>query len=249
MPEDTPLRRISRIALLIPLSIAGVCGCAQMKTSTTARTGAEQLLISNSVDQALNKVDWTSLRGKSVFIEEKYIDCVDKAYIIGSVRHRVATAGAKLAAAADKSDLVLEVRSGGVGTDISDAFVGIPAVSVPGFLTLPDIRFVTHQLETGTAKIGLIAYDAKTHKVLGDGGVSLAKSDNSNWYVFGTGPYQTGTIPKEVDRATTGAGQVPRTQVPDLVSFRSADEADPTPGGHVSNVSGTANPSESTIHQ
>jgi hypothetical protein len=249
MLEDTPLRQSARLALLIALSIAGVCGCAQMKTSTTARTGAEQLLISNSVDQALNKVDWTSLRGKSVFIEEKYIDCVDKAYIIGSVRHRVATAGAKLAAAADKSDLVLEVRSGGVGTDISDAFVGIPAVSVPGFLTLPDIRFVTHQLETGTAKIGLIAYDAKTHKVLGDGGVSLAKSDNSNWYVFGTGPYQTGTIPKEVDRATTGAGQVPRTQVPDLVSFRSADEADPTPGGHVSNVSGTANPSESTMHQ
>jgi hypothetical protein len=241
------------MALLIPLTIAGICavicGCAQMKTSTTARTAAEQLLISNSVDQALNKVDWTPLHGKSVFIEEKYVDCVDKAYIIGSVRHRVATAGAKLAAAADKSDIVLEVRSGGVGTDISDAFVGIPAITVPGFLTLPDIRFVTHQLETGTAKIGLIAYDAKTHKVLGDGGVSLAKSDNSNWYVFGTGPYQTGTIPKEVDRSTTGAGQVPRTQVPDLVSFRSTDEADPAPGGRVSNVSGTANPSESPVRQ
>ena len=202
-------RQSSRVAPLIVFYIAGVCsiaaGCAQMKTSTTARTGAEQLLISNSVDQALNQVDWTPLNSKSVFVEEKYIDCVDKAYIIGSARHRVATAGGKLAAAADKSDLVLEVRSGGVGTDISDAFVGIPAITVPGFLTLPDIRFVTHQLETGTAKIGLIAYDAKTRKVLGDGGTSLAKSDNSNWYVFGTGPYQTGTIPKEVTRSTTGA--------------------------------------------
>src|ERR1700733_2650908 len=174
MPENTHLRASSCLALLILLSIAGICGCAQMKTATTARTGAEQLLISNSVDQALNKVDWTPFHGKSVFIEEKYVDCVDKAYVIGSIRHRVATAGGKLAAAADKSDIVVEVRSGGVGTDISDAFVGIPAVTVPGFLTLPDIRFVTHQLETGTAKIGLIAYDAKTRKVLGDGGMSLA---------------------------------------------------------------------------
>ncbi len=249
MPENTNLRHSSRLALLIPLSIAGICGCAQMKTSTTARTGAEQLLISNSVDQALNKVDWTPFHGKSVFVEEKYIDCVDKAYVIGSIRHRVATAGAKLAAAADKSDIVLEVRSGGVGTDISDAFVGIPAVTVPGFLTLPDIRFVTHQLETGTAKIGLIAYDAKTRKVLGDGGMSLAKSDNSNWYVFGTGPYQTGTIPKEVTRSTTGVDQFPRTQVPDLVSFRDNVEADATSGNKVSPVSGTANPLESAIRQ
>jgi hypothetical protein len=232
---------------LISLCIAGICGCAQMKTSTTARTGAEQLLISNSVDQALNKVDWTPFRGKSIFVEEKYIDCVDKAYVIGSVRHRVATAGGKLAAAADKSDIVLEVRSGGVGTDISDAFVGVPAVTVPGFVTLPDIRFVTHQLETGTAKIGLIAYDAKTRKVLGDGGTSLAKSDNSNWYVFGTGPYQTGTIPKEVTRSTTGVDQFPRAEVPDLVSFRDAAEAD-TPG-KVSPVSGTASPLQSPMHQ
>ncbi len=237
------------MALLILLSIAGVCGCAQMKTSTTARTGAEQLLISNSVDQALNKVDWTPFHGKSVFVEEKYIDCVDKAYIIGSIRHRVAAAGGKLAAAADKSDIVVEARSGGVGTDISDAFVGIPAVTVPGFLTLPDIRFVTHQLETGTAKIGLIAYDAKTRKVLGDGGTSLAKSDNSNWYVFGTGPYQTGTIPKEVTRSTTGADQFPRTAVPDLVSFRDTVEADATSGNKVSPVSGTANPLEPSIRQ
>ncbi len=218
-----------------------------MKTSTTARTAAEQLLISNSVDQSLNKVDWTPFHGKSVFVEEKYIDCVDKAYVIGSIRHRVATAGAKLAAAADKSDIILEVRSGGVGTDISDAFVGIPAVTVPGFLTLPDIRFVTHQLETGTAKIGLIAYDAKTRKVLGDGGMSLAKSDNSNWYVFGTGPYQTGTIPKEVTHSTTGANQFPRAEVPDLVSFREAAEADPTAGNKVSPVSGTATSVESPI--
>jgi len=220
-----------------------------MKTSTTARTGAEPLLISNSVDQALNKVDWTPFHGKSVFVEEKYIECVDKAYVIGSIRHRVATAGAKLAPAADKSDIVLEVRSGGVGTDISDAFVGIPAVTVPGFLTLPDIRFVTHQLETGTAKIGLIAYDAKTRKVLGDGGMSLAKSDNSNWYVFGTGPYQTGTIPKEVTRSTTGVDQFPRTQVPDLVSFRDTVGADAIPGDKVSPVSGTTNPLESPIRQ
>lgn len=232
MSQESPLRQAVRIALLMELVLTTLTGCAQMKTSTTARTGAEQLLISNSVDHALNKVDFTALQGKSVFVEEKYIDCVDKAYILGSIRHRVAFAGAELAAAADKADIVIEVRSGGVGTDISDTFVGIPAISVPGFLTFPDVRFVTHQLETGTAKIGLVAYDAKSRKVLGGGGVSLAKSDNNNWYVFGTGPYQTGTITKEITHSTTGANQFERMEVPDLVSFRGAVEGDPNSGNN-----------------
>jgi hypothetical protein len=234
MPIDRFLRPCVRTLLLLGFVATALAGCAQTKVTTTSRTGAEQLLISNSVDQALNKIDWTPLRDRSVYLDEKYIDCVDKAYIIGSVRHRIATAGGQLAAKPDESQVVLEIRSGGVGTDTSDTFVGVPGVTVPGLFALPDVRFVAHQQQTGTAKLGLVAYDAKTMKVLGDGGVSLARSDNNNWYVLGTGPFQHGTIRKEITRATTGVGQFERTEVPELVTFRVPVDAE--------NASGKNNP-------
>ena len=46
------------------------------------RTGVEQLLISSAVDQSLDHIDLSPLREKQVFLETKYLDCVDKNYII-----------------------------------------------------------------------------------------------------------------------------------------------------------------------
>lgn len=66
-----------------------LAGCTSTKQSNTARTATEQLLISNAVDQSLNKVDFSSLSGSAVFVEEKHLDCVDKGYILGSIRHRL----------------------------------------------------------------------------------------------------------------------------------------------------------------
>ncbi|MES2790588.1 MAG: DUF6655 family protein, partial [Planctomycetota bacterium] len=52
-------------------------GCTSTKTSNTARTGTEQLLISNAVDQSLAKVDFSQMAGKKILVEEKYLDSVD----------------------------------------------------------------------------------------------------------------------------------------------------------------------------
>jgi hypothetical protein len=174
--------------------------CASTKTSNTARTAQEQLLISNSIDQALNKVDFTAFDGAKVFIDEKYLDCVDKNYLIGSVRHRTLRSGARLVEKADGADIILEVRSGGVGTNISDSYIGIPEVALPVPLpiSIPEIRLMSKQEQTGIAKIGIMAYDAKTRQMLGDGGMTMARSDDSNWYVLGVGPYQNGTVREEI---------------------------------------------------
>ena len=53
-------------------------GCTSSKRSDTARTGVEQMLISNAVDQSLDRVDFGAFRGARVFVDEKYIDAVDK---------------------------------------------------------------------------------------------------------------------------------------------------------------------------
>ena len=68
------------------LILALVSGCTSTRQSNTARTAREQLLVSNAVDQALAKVDFAPFRGLQVLVEEKYLDCVDKGYVIGSIR-------------------------------------------------------------------------------------------------------------------------------------------------------------------
>ena len=150
------------------------------------------MLISSSVDQVLDQVHWEPLREKKVFLDEKYIECVDKAYVIGSIRHRIAHSGGQLVAKADAADIVLEVRSGGVGTDSSDMFVGMPGITLPGMLSLPEVRLLARQTQTGTAKLGIVAYDAKTMRVLGEGGVSLSQSTNNNWFFLARVPTRMG---------------------------------------------------------
>ena len=175
-------------------------GCTTMKTTDTARTAKEQLLISNAIDQALDKIDFVAFSGQAVFLQDKYVDCIDKNYLLGSIRHRAFSAGARVVDKQDDADIVLEARVGSVGTDNAEMFIGVPKLSVPGPvpIALPEIRLLARASQTGTAKIGLVAYDAKSMEPLGDGGVSLARSDDNNWFVLGLGPYQNGSVRNEV---------------------------------------------------
>jgi len=208
---------------LLALVALGGIGCTSAKSTNTARSATEQLLISNSVDRALAKVDFRPLGGRSVFLEEKYLDGVDKTYILGTIRHHVFQAGGRLAAKPEQADVIVEVRSGGVGTESKDMFIGSPALSVPGPfpVSLPEIKLVNRSSQTGTAKIALLAYDAKTRQSLGTGGVAVSQSHDNNWFFFGIGPYQKGSVRDEVARRSAQPERG-RT-IPDVVAFRESD--------------------------
>ena len=207
-------------SLIVCLSGLILCaGCATSKSSNTARTATEQMLISNAVDQSLNKVNFRPFSGHTVYLNDKYVDCVDKAYVISSVRHRILMAGAVLVDDPAGADVHVELRSGTVGTDTADSFVGIPEVTLPGMLTLPEVRLLTRSSQKGIAKLGLVAVDATTKQVLGTGGMSLAESDTQNWFVMGVGPFRTGSIHGEVESSTTGTAAQMRNWVPQTVVF------------------------------
>ncbi len=209
--------RLNPASLLLVLSLT--VGCSTAQTSNTARTSTEQLLVSNAVDQSLDKVNFSSFNGAAVFLDEKYVDCVDKSYVVSSVRHRLLTNGARLVDAADKSDVVVELRAGAVGTTSAESYVGIPEIVLPGMLTLPEVRFFEKKSQSGTAKLGLVAYNPKTGAGLGLGGMSLAKSDDNNWSVAGVGPFQNGSIRREVNQSTTGNAGMMRNRLPVTVAF------------------------------
>lgn len=205
--------------VLLLAGIVGSIGCTSTNSSNTARTATEQMLISNAVDQSLSKVDFQAFGGRKVFVEEKYLDCADKNYVASSVRHRVLMQGGQIAAKPEEADVIVEVRSGAVGTNSSNSFLGIPQIQIPGMFSTPEIKLVNRVNQTGMAKIGLVAYDAKSHQVLGDGGMSLAKSADNNWYVFGIGPWQNGSVKKEIERGQPRYASQPWIEVPPQVAF------------------------------
>ncbi len=213
----TPTLFLTNMVLLTLL----ITGCTTTSTSNTARTAKEQLLLSNAVDQSLDKVDFTPLHGQTVFIEEKYLECVDKTYVLGSVRHRALKAGGIIAPAADAADVVMELRSGGVGTDTSDAYVGIPEITLPGMLTLPEVRLTQRKSQYGYSKLGMVLYDAKSKSVLGNGGVSMAQADDSNWYAFGVNVWQEGSLQKDVEIAKRIPHGMHMNRLPTQVAFDS----------------------------
>ena len=63
---------------LVFLSALSFSGCATMKESDTSRTGLEQLLISNAVDQSLSKIDFSPVAGAKVNLKTDLLECVDK---------------------------------------------------------------------------------------------------------------------------------------------------------------------------
>ncbi len=208
-----------------------VCGCTSAKSSNTARTGNEQLLIANAVDQSLSKIDFQPFAGHNVFLDSQYADCVDKNYVVASVRHRMVTSGARLVESRDDADVVVELRTGAVGTDSSESFVGVPEIALPGLVTLPEVRMLTRNRQSGVAKLGLVAIDARTGVALGSGGQTLAQSQDNNWFLLGMGPVQNGSVRDEVERSTTGTSAYVRSPLPTRVVFATPpphfDDPDP----------------------
>lgn len=218
---------MSRVFVALSLlSLAGFLGCTSARTTNTARTAREQLLISNAVDQALSKVDMAPFQGANIFIEDKYLDCVDKGYLVGSIRHRAMVNGAQVVGKPEDADVVLELRSGAIGTDTSDSFVGTPELVLPGMLTLPEVRLISRNNQSAVAKIGIVAYDAKTRQLLGEGGVSSSQSRDNNWYVLGIGPYQNGELQKEIRNTTVRRPGQPNQVLPAYVAFESPQPAE-----------------------
>lgn len=203
MNSARALTYVLSTGLLLLASLVPLSGCATRKQSDTARTGVEQLLISSAVDRALDKVDYRPIAKAKVYVEEKYLDCVDKNYVFVALHQRLLRHDCELVAKAEDADVVVEVTSGGVGTDRTDLFVGITEVPLPppSPISLPRMTIWNRTRQMGTAKIAVVAYDAKTRRpvINADG---LARSDFKAWTVLGSGGVEGGTLAQELTAAT-----------------------------------------------
>ena len=193
------------IAILTAMLLILGSGCTTTRKTDTARTGIEQLLISNAVDQTLSKMAMPPVNGRKVFLDAQYLDCVDKGYVVASVRQKLLDQGAHLVAGAEGAEVTIEIRAGALGTDNVNQYVGVPSVAVPGVpLELPEVKVWERNSQYGTAKIGLVALETETGKLIFDSGRPLSRADDSHWAVMGIGPFRDGTVYNEVQEATEG---------------------------------------------
>ena len=190
---------------------ASVCAVIVIGCGTTVkRAGTEQLLISNAVDNAVEKLDFHELNGHKVFFDTDFLksirsdNFVSKDYVISAIRHQLVANGALVQDSRESADTIVEARVGALGTDDHEITYGIPktggltaaasVLSNSPLGVLPEISFAQTNSHAAVAKVIVFAYDQKTREPIWQSGVAKAESNSSHTWVLGAGPFQKGSI-------------------------------------------------------
>jgi hypothetical protein len=205
---------------LLGLAVCAVIavGCGSTRTSNTARTATEQLLISDAIDRTVQQINFKVLEGQTVFFDERHLlESVDKGYLISSFRQHLLANGCVLKEKREDATYVVEPRVGAVGTDNHDWLVGIPAINVPQVplapampAAIPEIPFAKRRDQRGVAKLAVFAYRRETGEPVWQSGMAISESEANDIWVLGAGPFKRGTIYEE--KTFTSARIVPKDE-------------------------------------
>ena len=163
-------------------TLATLPGCGTVKTTGTARTGTEQLLLTNAWDSALAKVDFRPLTGVPVYLDTTNVAAVDQGWVVSSLHQAMLTQGVLLRTKPEQAQWIVEARVGAYGTDAYNALVGIPQTTVPPTLpgvpagTIPEMSLLKKSHQEGIAKLALFAYDRASGQLVWSSGTSMATS-------------------------------------------------------------------------
>ena len=208
MPGEKSAALVLSLCWLVAL--CAHIGCGTTRTSNTARTATEQLLVSDAIDRAVQSIDFRPLRGQTVFFDDRQLyEAVDDTYLISSLRQHMLASGCILKETKEEATFVVEPRAGTIGTDNHDLLFGIPAATVPQFGALtalpsaiPEIPIAKRRNQRGVAKIAIFAYHRETGEPAWQSGIVREESTSNDIWVLGAGPFKRGTI----HRGTSLAG-------------------------------------------
>ena len=182
--------------------------CTFYRTTDPPITADQQFLISEATIRAVDQLSAVALRDRVVFVDSTYLTPstgsgqADTAFLIAEVRARLLVSGVRLAPERGKAQVILELRSGGIGIDRQYYMVGLPSIALPGtsgpngsaFAT-PEIAFVKNQKQRGYASVAFVAYFAESGELLASSGPFVGRSSREDYWLFFTGPRPTGNIP------------------------------------------------------
>lgn len=196
------LSRNSITASLLTAAVLMATGCATTRSTDTARTATEQLLISDAIDRAVQSLDLQPLAGQTIFLDEsKVADAVDKNYFVSTLRQQLLANGCELKEKREDADFIVEARAGAIGTDRSDLLFGIQQTPVPAIpviqplpSTVPEVPLAKRKDQRGIAKIAIFAYHRASGSPVWQSGIVRVESSANDVWILGAGPFQRGTI-------------------------------------------------------
>jgi hypothetical protein len=196
---------------LLAAGLIAAAGCGTTRWTDTQRTATEQILVTDAIDRAVNQISFRPLAGQTVFLDTQYLKLANPAllnnddpqYLISSLRQHLLASGCILKEKREDALYVVEARSGVLGTDRHDLLYGVPQTNLAGVApvqgfgvpaAIPEIPLAKKTVQRGVAKIAVFAYHRETGRPIWQSGASQVASNARNTWIFGVGPFQSGTI-------------------------------------------------------
>jgi hypothetical protein len=201
----------ARVVGLVLLSLcAGAGGCATIRVTDPPRTATEQFLLSGAAESAIDQVSADSLRDRLVYIDTTYLTntwqtAPELSFLMGEFRTKLLEGGARLSPDREGAQIVIEVRSGGVGVDRLEFLLGLPSIGLASLagggaaanaapLLTPELAILKSTRQYSFASIAFVAYWADTGELLVSSGPFVGRRYREDWWIFGTGPRTVGDI-------------------------------------------------------
>ncbi|MDR3622453.1 MAG: hypothetical protein P4L85_24090 [Paludisphaera borealis] len=164
---------MSRFASLATLALAmALSGCVSVTTKLTgsARSGAEQLLLTGTADRAIASIDFRPLAGRKVFLETGQVSAADSGWLVFGLRREMARQGLLLVADKKDAQTVVEAAVGAYGTDEIDSRVSLPTSFASSLVPIPiggsdASGLIRKNRQDSVVKLALFGYDAATRQL------------------------------------------------------------------------------------
>jgi hypothetical protein len=196
-------------------------GCATIRVTDPPRTATEQFLMSQAISSALEQLNLAGLRDRKVWLETGYFTGAEQVIVNGEIRQRLFTtpeqafaaaelrerllvAGARLVQEKKEAEIIVEMRSGGIGIDRLENLIGLPALALGSALTgssanipfsTPELAIYKNTRQRGFASVSIVAYRASTGELLTSSGPYIGRTIRDDFWNMGAGPRTVGNIP------------------------------------------------------
>jgi hypothetical protein len=204
---DDTAQWVRAVLLCVSLACAAFCGCANLRVTDPSRTATEQFLLSEAAIEAIKPLSFEVLHGRKVFVDDTYFAAAEKEFVLGELRAKLLLSGVQIPIKREEAEIILELRSGGVGIDRYENLFGIPSIGaataaasaaagVPvASIVTPEVAITKEIKQVGFASVAFVAFWADTGEVVASSGPSVGRAYRDDWWLLGFGPRTIGSVP------------------------------------------------------
>jgi hypothetical protein len=196
------LLRLLPVFMLLPM-----VGCATIRVTDPGRTATEQFLMSQALSDSIQSLSITPLRDRPVFIDVSFLSghtTQESSFLVAELRSKMLLDGVRLVEHRTDAQVIVEVRSGGIGIDRLEFLLGIPAIVIPGAtadgvpVATPELAIIKETRQYGFASVSLVAYWRDSGEIVSSSGPYVGRTSREDFWFFGIGPRTIGNIPTTV---------------------------------------------------